>query len=303
MEAPITLTGVLITVGVAALSFLASQTWDIGKTLYRERKLRKALRKEIEEASPWLRRNLITFKCMIQLSCVHALANNGPVPIPVLVHAEHYPDIVLKLSTEEKALVTGIYNILYRLNKNAETILELNPQCLEDEDKLQQLRSILDTAYRNTRKALLLIDLYGQNVRNLKALEADLTANDPTHKIEEENDQELLKLAGEAQLIGEKAIRKKYHDGAVSPLDVAPTAPPVAGRFYFDITGAKYKCLSVQDEMVEMIQLESQIGVVTYDLHVKRPISSFRHLYELKDQDETARLERRFLALRPRPGF
>jgi hypothetical protein len=52
-----------------------------------------------------------------------------------------------------------------------------------------------------------------------------------------------------------------------------------------------------------MVQLESQIGVVTYDLHVKRPISFFRHLYELKDNEEAARLERRFLALNPRPSF
>lgn len=155
MEANLTITGVLITVGVGVLSFLASQSWDVGKTIYRERKIRKALRKEIEEASPWLRRNILTFECMIQLSCVNALSNHGPAPVPVLVHAEHYPDIVLKLSTEEKALVNAIYNILYRLNKSAETISELNPQCLADEGRLQHLRLILDTAYRESRRALM----------------------------------------------------------------------------------------------------------------------------------------------------
>jgi hypothetical protein len=43
------------------------------------------------------------------------------------------------------------------------------------------------------------------------------------HELEKENDQELLKMGAEAQLMGENAIRKKYRDGAVSPLDIAPT--------------------------------------------------------------------------------
>ena len=303
LEAKITPRDILIGLCVSAATFLATQGWDVGKTIYREWKLRKALRKEIEEAAPWLRRNLLTFECMIQLSCVHAIANNGPVPIPVVVHTEHFPDIVLKLSTEEKALVSGIYNILYGLNKNAEMISELNPQCLEDEDKLQQLRLAVDAAYRNSHRAVVIIDLYGKNIKNLKALQAELTANDPIHALEEKIDQELMKLAAEARLIGQKAIRQKYRDGAISPLDVAPTPPPVAGKFYFDTTGAKYKCLRVEGDGVEMVQLESQLGVVTYDLHVQRPISSFRHLYELKDAEAVARLERRFLGLIPRPGF
>jgi len=301
MEANITLTGTLITVGFSVLAFLASQTWDVGKVIYRERKLRKALRKEIEEAAPWLRRNLLTYDCMIQLSSVNTIANHGPVPIPILVHAEHYPDIVLKLSTEEKAFTNGIYNVLHGLNKNAETIYELSPVCLEDEQKLRQLKLVLDTAYRDSRRALLLIHLYEKNHKNLKGLETQLIANDPIHKLEEENDQALMKLAADAQLMGESAIRKKYHDGAVSPLDVAPTPPPVAGKFYFDPTGAKFRCIGVEGETVEMVQLESQIGVVTYDVHMKCPITSFRHLYELQDKDEAARLERRFLALKPRP--
>src|SRR5262245_44126252 len=110
MDANITLTGTLIGFGSAVIGFLASEGWGLGKTLYRERKLRNALRKEIEEASPWLQRNITTLECMIELSCVNAVANNGPVPIPAQIYAEHYPDIVLKLSTEEKAMVNGIYN-------------------------------------------------------------------------------------------------------------------------------------------------------------------------------------------------
>src|SRR5215467_13681454 len=129
MDANITLTGTLVGLGSAVIGFLASEGWSLGKTLYRERKLRNALRKEIEEASPWLRRNLMTLECMIELSCVNAVANNGPVPIPVLVHAEHYPDIVLKLSTEEKALVNGLYNIFHELNRSAESIRQINPLC------------------------------------------------------------------------------------------------------------------------------------------------------------------------------
>jgi hypothetical protein len=174
---------------------------------------------------------------------------------------------------------------------------------LEDEAKFSQLRAVLDTAYRNSRTALVLILLYGKNIKNLKALQADLTANDPTQEIDEQLDQEILKMTAEAQLVGESEIRKKYRDGAVSPLDVRPTPPPIAGKFYFDATGAKYKCIRVDGAVVDMVQLESQIGVVTYDLHIRRAISEFRHLYELTDDEEAARLERRFLALRPRPAL
>jgi hypothetical protein len=303
VEARITLRDILIGLGVSAVTFLATQSWNVGQTIYREWKLRRALRREIEETSPWLLRNISTLECMIQLACVQSVANNGPVPVPIQVHAEHYPDIVLKLSREEKALVNGLYNIFYNLNKSVGTIAELNPQSLNDADKMQQLRLVLDTTYRNSRRALVLIDLYVKNIKNMRALEAELTANDPIHGIEAENDQTLLKLAAEARTIGEEGIRNKYHDGAFSPLDVAPTPPPVPGKFYFDSTGAKFKCLSVEGGLVEMVQLETQVGVLTYDLYLKQPISAFRHLYELKDSEETARLERRFLALKPRPGF
>jgi hypothetical protein len=301
IEANFTTTGTLITIGLSVLAFLASQSWGIGKALYHEHKLRKALRKEIEEASPWLARNLLTLECMVQLSCVDALANHCPAPIPVQVHAEHYPDIVLKLSSEEKVHVNAIYNTLYGLNKNTETIIELIPQGLEDDDKLRELTRVLDSAYRNSRKALLLIDLYVRNVKKLKALEASAAADNPLHRLEEDSDQTLMKLLAEAKLIGEDAIRKKHNDGAASPLDVAPTPPPTMGKFYFDTTGAKFKCIRVEGEIVDMIQLESQLGVVTYDLYIRRHIASLRHLYELTDEDETARLERRFLALKPRP--
>jgi hypothetical protein len=59
MTAEFTLFGGLISLG-GVIGFLASEAWGLGKTIYRERKLRIALRKEIEEASPWLRRNLTT---------------------------------------------------------------------------------------------------------------------------------------------------------------------------------------------------------------------------------------------------
>jgi hypothetical protein len=296
IEAKITPKDVLIGLVVSLVTILVTRGWDFGKTLYRERKVLKALRKEIEEASPWLGRNLLTLECMIQLSCVDALANHCPVPIPVQVHAEHYPDIVLKLSSEDKIHVNAIYNTLYGLNKNTETIIGLIPQGLEDDDKLRELTRALDSAYRNSRKALLLIDLYIKNVKNPKALEANIAADNPFHRLEEDSDQKLMKLLAEAKMIGEDAIRKKHNDGAASPLDVAATPPPTAGKFYFDTTGAKFKCIRVEGEIVE-----SQLGVVTYDLYVRRHITSLRHLYELKDEDETARLERRFLALTPRP--
>ena len=301
IDASFTTTGTLITIGLSVLAFLASQSWDIGKTLYHEHKLRKALRKEIEEASPWLRRNLLTLECMIQLACVDALANHCPVPIPVQVHAEHYPDIVLKLTSEEKVHVNAIYNTLYGLNKNTETFSELIPQGLEDDNKFKELTRTLDGAYRNSRKALALIDLYISNIKNLKALEATIAADNPLQLLERDSDQKLMQLLAEAKLIGEDAIRQKHNDGAASPLDVAPTPPPVPGKFYYDTTGAKFKCVRVEGEVVDMIQLESQLGVVTYDLYVRRNIAELRHLYELKDEEETARLERRFLALKPRP--
>ena len=293
--------GTLGTIGLSALSFLASQCWSIGRVLYHERKLRTALRKEIEEAPPWLRRNLQTLECMIQLACVEALPNHRPAPIPVQVHAEHYPDIVLKLSSEEKIHVNAIYNTLYGLNKNTETLAELIPQGVEDDDKFKELTRTLDNAYRNTRKALLLIDLYIKNISNLKALDTATAADDPYPLLEKVSDETLMRLLADAKLRGEDAIRRKYNDGAASPLDVAATPPPVPGKFYYDTTGAKFKCIRVDGEIIDMIQLESQLGVVTYDLYVRRHITQLRHLYELTDEDEAARLERRFLALNPRP--
>jgi hypothetical protein len=300
IEANFTTTGKLIAIGLSVLAFLASQCWDIAKSLYHEYKLRTALRKEIEEACPWLRRNVLTLECMIQLACVEELGNNCPGPIPVQVHAEHYPDIVLKLSSEEKVHVNGIYNTLYGLNKNAATIMELIPQGLEDDSKFRELTRTLDSAYRNSRKALLLINLYVRNNKNLKLLEGSV-ADSLYQELEQDSDQKLMHLLAEAKLIGEDAIRKNYNDGAASPLHVAATPPPIAGKFYYDTTGAKFKCVRVEGEIVDMIQLESQLGVITYDLYLRRNITSVRHLYELRDEGETARLERRFLALKARP--
>ena len=89
-----------VVLGMAAgtVSFLALQGWNLGKDLYRERKLRRALWTEIKELPPWLLRNHKTFECMIQLSCLEELANSGPVPLPIQVHAEHFPEINLTLS-------------------------------------------------------------------------------------------------------------------------------------------------------------------------------------------------------------
>lgn len=204
------------------------------------------------------------------------------------------------MSSEEKVHVNAIYNTLYGLNKNTAAIIELIPQGLEDDSKFGEITRSLDGAYRNSRKALLLIDLYVRNIKNLKGLEGSV-ADSLFQELERDSDQKLMHLLAEAKLIGEDAIRKKHNDGAVSPLHVAAAPPPIAGKFYYDTTGAKFKCIRVEGEIVDMIQLESQLGVVTYDLYVRRNIASLRHLYELKDEDETARLERRFLALKPRP--
>src|SRR5271170_929808 len=138
---------VLVGLAAGAASFLALQGWNLGKDLYRERKLRRALWTEIEELSPWLLRNRKTLECMIQLSCVEEVANNGPVPLPIQVHSEHFPEINLTLSRSERISVTAIYNMVYRINKDVERIIELNPKCADDRNVMQELRRVLDSAY------------------------------------------------------------------------------------------------------------------------------------------------------------
>jgi hypothetical protein len=101
-------------------------------------------------------------------------------------------------------------------------------------------------------------------------------------------------LAAEAKKEGASAIRMKYKDGAVAVSEVAPTPTPISGHFYFDATGAKYKCLSVENGVVNWIQLETKIGALTYDVHVQQPIESVRHFYEITDEDEKQRLNRRY---------
>jgi len=81
---------VVLGMAVGTVSFLALEGWNLSKDLYRQRKLRRALWTEIEELPPWLLRNHETFECMIQLSCLEELANHGPVPLPIQVHAEHF---------------------------------------------------------------------------------------------------------------------------------------------------------------------------------------------------------------------
>jgi hypothetical protein len=276
---------IIVTFGTNAITFLASQSWGVGKAIYRERKLKSALQREIIESRPWLSRNLLTFECMIQLNCVGTVANHGAVPIPIDVHAAHFPEIVLHLSTEEKISINGIYNLLYLINVCTKTIGELNPQCMDDDAKRYQMAQTLDTAYRSAHHALLLINLHLDNIRNLKSLTESNAFDAMFHSLAEKNDKDLLALSAEARLVGEKAIRMKYHGGAVSASDVSPTPPPKPGRFYYDTTGAKYKCIDCENGIVTMMQLESQVGVITFDVLLRRPTSAYPHVYEITDAD------------------
>jgi hypothetical protein len=230
---------------------------------------------------------------MIQLSCLQQLANRGPVPIPVHIHAEHFPEINLTLSTAERMSTNAIYNLIFGVNECVGKMKELIPRCGRDADTFQQLRVLLDNAYRNSHHALLLIRLHLENIKNLERLMTSDETNQLLFDLESRNDSDLVRLAAKAKKDGAAAIRQRYQDGAVSLSEVSPTPAPIPGHFYFDPTGAKYKCLGVQDGIVNWMQLESQIGAMTFDLHLQGPLDSFRHCYEITDPDEKARLERR----------
>jgi hypothetical protein len=292
-----------VVVGLAAgtVSFLALQGWNLGKDLHRERKLRKALWAEIEELSPWLLRNQKTLECMIQLSCLEELANNGPVPLPIQIHAEHFPEINLALSRPQRVSVTAIYNLIYRINSDIEKIVDLTARCGDDTDLMQEFRRVLDRAYRNSSHALLLIRLHIEHQEDLTAITTTSATDELMWQLQTHNDEELLKLAAEAKKEGATAIRKKYRDGAVNVDEVRPTPTPLVGRFYFDSTGAKYKCVEVRGLMVTWIQLETKIGSITLDALVQQSVESLR-CYEIIDAEEIARLERRVVALSSRKG-
>jgi len=68
---------------------------------------------------------------MIQLSRLEELANHAPVPVPVQVHAEHFPEINLSLSGPERISINGIYNLIYRINGYFEKIIDVDPRCAE----------------------------------------------------------------------------------------------------------------------------------------------------------------------------
>jgi hypothetical protein len=290
-------TEIVLGLAIACVSFLTGQAWDFGRLLYRRRKLKRALETEIKELHPWLRRNIITLQCMIQLSCMEELANHIPVPMPVQVHAEHFPEINLDLSKEERTSINGIYNLIFRINQATEKLVELSPKCASDPDTFGQLRQLLDQSYRNSHHALLLIELHVEHKDDLASMISNDKISELYHELENRNDSDLLKLAAEAKKEGALAIRKKYKDGAVSVSEVAPTPIPISGHFYFDATGAKYKCLSVESGVVNWIQLETKIGALTCDVHVRQPIESVRHFYEITDEEEQQRLNRRHLQL------
>jgi hypothetical protein len=199
------------------------------------------------------------------------------------------------------APVTAIYNMVYRINKDIERIIELNPKCVDDRNVMQELRRVLDSAYRNSDHALLLIRLSIENRQNLTEITSTELTDKLIWELQANNDEALLRLAAEAQKEGATAIRMKYHDGAVAVDQVAPTALPVAGRFYFDSTGAKFKCIEVGSEMVTWLQLETKIGAITFDAVVRQPLRSLR-CYEITDAEEVGRLERRVVSLNGRSG-
>jgi hypothetical protein len=168
------------------------------------------------------------------------------------------------------------------------------PKCGTDAKDFHEMRLVLDAAYRNSYHALLLIKLHQDYVHKLEEITATDKPNEIVFGMRAKNDSDLLKLAAEARKDGAAKIRAKYQDGAVSVEDAARTAPPVPGNFYFDATGAKLKCLEIRDGVVVWLQLETQIGGLTVDAVVLQQLNSVRHVYEITDGEEKARLERRY---------
>lgn len=168
------------------------------------------------------------------------------------------------------------------------------PKCGSDAKNFHEMRLVLDAAYRNSYHALLLIKLHQEYVHKLEEITATDKTNETVFEMRAKNDSDLLKLAAEAKKDGATKIRAKYQDGAVSVEDVARTAPPVPGNFYFDATGAKFKCLEIRDGVLIWLQLETQIGGLTVDAVLLQQLNSVRHVYEITDSEEKARLQRRY---------
>jgi hypothetical protein len=239
---------------------------------------------------------------MIQLGCVDELANHVPVPLPMQVHAEHFPEINLTLSKSERVSINAIYNLVCMINNDVQSIQNLNRMASGNAEKMQSLRLALDTVYRNSHHLLLLIQLHAQRAHENE----HLLGEDQIRESEARNDEQLLQLAAEARKNGAAWVRAKHRDGATSPADIAPCPPPVPGKFYYDVAGAKYKCMAIADGKVTWFQLEGKLGLMTFDAIAKQPLESVRHIYPISDEDEIARLERRCVQLqkqssRPNP--
>lgn len=282
-------------IGLASglIGFIAGQAYTLAKEIYREKKLKAALVVEVEEARPWLSRNIITLECMIQLCNVHEFANNGPIPVPIQVHAEHFPQVNLKLSRGERVSFYSIYNLLYLVNSTCEKLRNLQPVCVRDPSKTYEFAQLLDNMYRNTYHAVLLINLHLEHRNDLDALTSTNETDQAIKQLHAQNDSRLLQLAAEAKAMGAKAIREKYDDGAVTVADVQRTPVPVPGRFYFDLAGSKYKCISVINGLITWMLLDSKIGPISVDAVLRQKSDKARHYYEITDRDEIDRLQRR----------
>src|SRR5258708_5876022 len=201
MNTPDSTNDIIIKIAIGVGAFVGGQAWNLGKTLSRERKLKRALQNEIEEVPPCLLRNLEALKCMIQLSCLHELANYGPVQIPVHVHAEHFPEINLKLSRGERISINAIYNLIYQLNLDFKKIVELSPACRSDPKNFESIAMMLDTAYRNLYHVLLLIQCHRENIDDLDRFTKSGESDGRVFALRAQNDEELIKLSAAVKII------------------------------------------------------------------------------------------------------
>jgi hypothetical protein len=283
---------------LAIFTYFLGLSSNLAAKLYRDWLLRRNLRREIDESRSYILRNIQTFECMIQLSIHRELANVGPMPIPIQVHAEHFPEINLRLSSTERFSVNAIYHLLHTINSSIQELHNIGPECRRDPGRFSDLASSLDTSYHNCKHALLLATLHTNKRRHLKDImesgEGDRLVKDMRQQIH----QDLVRLAGEAKSLKATEIRSKHDDGPSTLSEVRRTGPPQLGRFYFDFTGTKYKCIATSDEHVTLMILEQTVGPITIDAVVKQPAAELRHLFEIRDNAEIERLERRISSLR-----
>lgn len=182
---------------------------------FRVRGLKKALEKEIADASGWLKLTKLHLEQMLQLCAVGEVAAQGPVKIPVHIYVSNFAEATLKLDQGERGSFNAIYTRNDLINEKNVELMELNRICAENKTRMRELAGALELYYRNVWTALHLIQFH---LRNRKSLNKAFH-NDPElgqeyyHVMNQQIDDRLMKLANEARALGPEKLVQRHSAG------------------------------------------------------------------------------------------